>query len=461
VKIKISQRKSIDAGRRGGSPCSSDDISVMEKEQRGRPVQLKEENQPQNGRNFQPETKPYSISKQLLVDAYKRVKANKGSAGVDHQSLKDFEVNLQDNLYKLWNRLSSGSYHPQAVLRVEIPKSDGGKRCLGIPTVTDRIAQMVVKLQIEPELEAHFHSDSFGYRPNKSAHDALRLAKQRCRKRAWVLDMDIKAFFDTIDHDLLMRCVKRHVKESWQRLYIERWLKVPLENASGKIEQRDRGTPQGGVISPLLANLFLHYVFDTWVENKLQSGIQFERYADDIICHCTSESQATWLKHKIEARLIACGLALHPKKTKIAYCKSQYSKANYDTISFDFLGFTFRPHWTKTKTGNYGLYFYPEISRHSAKRIRDEINSWPWKYWCQKELTEIRKYSRNKLSGWINYYGLFGTGAIRSTLFHLDRRLSRWAKMKYKTLNTIRQAANRVNRARKNNPHWFVHWRHV
>jgi len=430
----------------------------MEAERRERPVQSEDEDQPGSGRNFRCKTKPYAISKQLIVEAYKRVKANRGSAGVDRQSLNDFDENLTDNLYKLWNRLSSGSYHPQAVLRVEIPKSDGGTRCLGIPTVADRIAQMVVKLQIEPELEKHFHPDSFGYRPNKSAHDALRLAQQRCRQRAWVLDMDIKGFFDTIDHTLLMRCVNHHVKEPWQRLYIERWLKTPTETATGEIEQRNRGTPQGGVISPLLANLFLHYVFDRWVENKLQSGIRFERYADDIVCHCLSESQAKWLKRKIEIRFTDCGLELHPKKTKIAYCKSQYKTGDYETISFDFLGYTFRPHWTKTNRGHYGLYFYPEISRKAAKRIREEINSWPWRYWCQKELIDIRKYTRNKIKGWMNYYSVFGSGAIRNILFHLDCRLSRWAKMKYKALKEHRQAANRVNRARANNPHWFAHW---
>ena len=215
----------------------------MEAEQRGRPVQFKNTDQPQVGRNLCWQTKPYKLSKHLVVAAYKRVKANKGSAGVDRQSLKEFDVNRQDNLYKLWNRLSSGSYHPDAVLRVDIPKSDGGIRTLGIPTVTDRIAQMVVKLEIEPEWEKHFHPNSYGYRPNKSAHDALRVAQQRCRQRAWVLDMDIKGFFDTIDHELLMQCVRLHVKESWQLLYIERWLKASIETATGEVEQRDRGTP--------------------------------------------------------------------------------------------------------------------------------------------------------------------------------------------------------------------------
>ena len=454
---KLPHRKSINAEHRGGSSRSSDEVSVMEMERRGRPVQLKDKDQPQVGKNFYPETKSFNISKQLIVAAYKRVKANKGSAGVDRQSLEDFDQNLTDNLYKLWNRLSSGSYHPQSVRRVEIPKSDGGTRCLGIPTVTDRIAQMVVKIAIEPEIDNLFHPDSFGYRPNKSAHDALHLAKQRCKKRAWVLDMDIKGFFDTIDHTLLMQCVRRHVKDSWQLLYIERWLKSPIENADGEIESRDRGTPQGGVISPLLANLFLHYVFDVWV-GKQSLNVQFERYADDIVCHCVTEAHAIILKSKVESRFKNCGLELHPKKTKIAYCKNQYRKLSYENIAFDFLGYTFRPRWTKTKTGTYGLYFYPEISRKSEKRIRDEINSWPWQYWCHQELDVIRKYSRSKIRGWLNYYGLFGQLGIRNVLFHLDQRIARWAKMKYKMLNSLRQAADRVNRARFNNPHWFAHW---
>jgi len=461
VELNSPQRKSIDAGHRGGSFCSSVETSVMEVERRGRPVQLTDKDQPHVGRNLYPKTKSYVISKQLVVSAYKRVKANKGSAGIDGQSIKDFEANLRDNLYKLWNRLSSGSYQPQAVLRVDIPKSDGGIRSLGIPTVTDRIAQMVVKLQVEPELERHFHPNSYGYRPNKSAHDALSLAQKRCHKRAWVLDMDIKGFFDMIDHDLLMRCVRRHVNESWQLLYIERWLKSPIANKSGEIEQRDRGTPQGGVISPLLANLFLHYVFDTWVEDKLHSGIQFERYADDIVCHCISENQANWLKQKVEERFTACGLTLHPKKTKIVYCKSQYQRADYAITSFDFLSYTFRPYWTKTKTGRYGLYFYAKISNKAAQRIRDEINSWPWRYWCQKEMIDIRKHSRSKLKCWMNYFGLFGYSGIRNILFHLDRRISRWAKMKYKTIRTISHAAYRINRARVNNPDWFFHWSRV
>ena len=266
------------------------------------------------------QAKSYRIEKGLIYEAYKRVKANKGSAGVDGQSLKDFDQDLENNLYKLWNRLSSGSYFPQAVKRVEIPKADGGLRPLGIPTVADRIAQMAVKLQIEPELERHFHPDSYGYRPGKSAHQALARVKKRCWGRAWVLDMDIKGFFDVIDHSLLMRAVEKHVKTPWHRLYIRRWLQAPVQYDDGTLEQRNRGTPQGGVISPLLANLFLHYAFDRWVEGHWP-GIQFERYADDIVCHCRTESEARKLLLVLRQRFKACGLELHPAKTRIVYCK--------------------------------------------------------------------------------------------------------------------------------------------
>ncbi len=449
--------ESTDAGHRGGPSRSSDEVSVMEVEQRGWPVRSNDEGQPYSGRSHHHKTKPFQISKHLVLEAYKRVKANKGSAGIDAQSLTDFEANLKDNLYKLWNRLSSGSYQPPPVRRVEIPKSDGGIRPLGIPTVTDRIAQMVVKLQIEPELEKCFHPNSYGYRPGKSAHQALHMAKERCNKRAWVLDMDIKGFFDAIDHDLLMRAVKRHVKERWHLLYIQRWLKAPVQYADGHRESRAKGTPQGGVISPLLANLFLHYVFDIWVE-KHWGGIQFERYADDIVCHCSSEKEAKRLMQLLESRFTQCGLQLHPEKSKIVYCKGGYRRGEYEHIAFDFLGYTFRPRWIKTRQGKQGLYFLVAISQKSAKRIRQEINSWPWKYWCQKELVDIQSYSRNRLRGWMLYYGLFGSSIIRNVLFHFDKRLSRWGMAKYKKLKTLMQAARRINGLKQREPDWFPHW---
>ncbi|WP_308317332.1 group II intron reverse transcriptase/maturase [Thiolapillus sp.] len=400
---------------------------------------------------------PTSIPKRLIVEAYKRVKANKGSAGVDEQTLEMFEQNLKGNLYKLWNRMSSGSYFPQAVKRVEIPEADGGIRPLGIPTVSDRIAQMAVKLQIEGELEQHFHPDSYGYRPNKSAHQAVAQVKARCWKRAWVLDMDIKGFFDAIDHALLMRAVEKHVKEDWQRLYIKRWLRASVQHKDGHIEAREQGTPQGGVISPLLANLFLHYAFDHWVERHWK-GVQFERYADDIVCHCKTEQEAIALQSTLNKRFSECGLTLHPEKTKIVYCKSWINKAEYERVSFDFLGFTFRPRLVKTRKGPYRVCFLPAISQKAAKRIRSSINEWPWQKWQQCDIAVIIRYSRNKLRGWMNYYGEQGKAEIANILFHFDKKLSRWALRKYKKVRTLIQAAKRVNAFRRRNRHLLAHW---
>ncbi|MBU0993943.1 MAG: group II intron reverse transcriptase/maturase [Proteobacteria bacterium] len=426
-------------------------------ERRRQPVQSRYEGQPEPGKNPRIETKPFNIPRIIVYEAFKHVKANGGGYGVDSQSLSDFEKDLSNNLYKLWNRMSSGSYYPPPVMRVEIGKSDGGIRPLGIPTVSDRIAQMVVKLHIEPELERHFHPDSYGYRPGKSAHQALSKAKERCGNRGWILDMDIKGFFEEIDHGLLMQCVRKHVKESWQLLYIQRWLTAPVQHEGGRLEEKTKGTPQGGVISPLLANLYLHYVFDVWVV-KNWHGIQFERYADDIICHCVSEREAIELKACLNDRFNQCGLQLHPAKTKIAFCKGGQNKFNFKKVAFDFLGYTFRPRWIETRQGHQGLYFMAAVSQKSAKRIRQEINRWPWKYWRQKEITEIQEYCRSRLNGWMTYYGLFGKSIIRNILFHFDKRLSRWAKAKYKQLKTLTQAAQRINRARKMNPSWFPHW---
>ena len=402
-------------------------------------------------------TKPFDIPKGLVVKAYRQVKANKGSAGVDGQSLYDFEKDLNNNLYKLWNRLSSGSYHPSPVKRVEIEKLDGSVRPLGIPTVTDRIAQTVVKRLIERELESHFHPDSYGYRPGKSAHQALRNTLERSREKAWVLDMDIQGFFDNIDHSLLMKAVDKHVKEAWIKLYIYRWLTVPVQYADGRLGQRTRGTPQGGVVSPLLANLFLHYVFDAWM-SKHYPAVVFERYADDIVCHCGSEFEVRELKSELEHRFQACGLMLHPEKTKLVYCKSQWRRGRYPTVSFDFLGFTFGPRYKRTKGGGRGVYFMAMISRKASKRIREQIKGWPWRYWYQCELEEINEYCQNKLRGWMNYYGLFGKHYIREILFHFDKRLRRWSMNKYKELITVMRAAKYVNELRKTSRNLFSHW---
>ncbi|EJM2521986.1 group II intron reverse transcriptase/maturase, partial [Salmonella enterica] len=275
--------------------------------------------------------KPFSISKTIVWEAYKRVKANAGAAGVDRQSIEAFEKDLTGNLYKLWNRMASGSYFPPPVRRVDIPKSGGGTRSLGIPTVTDRIAQMVAKLVLEPEVEPCFHPDSYGYRPERSAIDAVGVARQRCWRYDWVVDMDIRAFFDSMDHDLLMRAVRKHTSCQWVLLYIERWLKAPVQLPDGTVHPRDRGTPQGGVISPLLANLFLHYAFDLWMQRN-HPDKPFERYADDVIVHCRSLGASRSLMREIDQRLSECGLTLHPEKTKVVYCKDRSRRADYPVI---------------------------------------------------------------------------------------------------------------------------------
>jgi RNA-directed DNA polymerase len=268
------------------------------------------------------EAKPFCISKQEVWEAYKRVKANQGAAGVDEQSIADFARNLKGNLYKIWNRMSSGSYLPPPVRTVKIPKANGGERKLGIPTVSDRIAQMVVKSRLEPAVDPLFHPDSYGYRPGKSALDAVGQARQRCWRYDWILDLDIKGFFDNIPQDLLIRAVKKHAKEQWMVLYIERWLKAPVQEEDGQLVPREKGTPQGGVISPLLANLFLHYAFDRWMA-KQEPQMPFERYADDAIVHCRTEAEAQGVRAAIAARLKECGLELHPEKTKVVYCKDE------------------------------------------------------------------------------------------------------------------------------------------
>lgn len=369
--------------------------------------------------------KPFDIPKREVWEAYKRVRANHGAAGVDGQSIEDFEADQSNNLYKLWNRLSSGSYFPPPVRRVDIPKGDGKTRPLGIPTVADRVAQMVVKRYLEPLLEPVFHADSYGYRPGKSALDAVGTARQRCWRHAWVLDLDIKAFFDSIDKDLLMRAVRKHTDCPWVRLYIERWLTAPMQMEDGSLIKRTRGTPQGGVISPLLANLFLHYAFDMWMQRNYP-GIPFERYADDAICHCRSEEQARTLLKELEKRFTACGLTLHPEKTKVVFCKDDDRRGNHPDHTFDFLGYTFRPRLAKRRGGRVGVSFSPAASAKALKSIRQTVRSWSLHNCSDKTLDDLARMFNAHIRGWINYYGRFYPSALYPTLRHIDAILARW-----------------------------------
>lgn len=402
--------------------------------------------------------KPFCISKWEVWEAYKLVKANKGAAGVDGQSIAEFEENLKDNLFKIWNRMSSGSYFPPPVRRVDIPKDNGKTRPLGIPTVADRIAQTVVKRYLEPILEEHFHPDSYGYRPGKSAKDAVGVARQRCWRYDWVLDLDIKGFFDNIDHDLLMRAVRKHTDCKWVLLYIERWLKAPAQLADGSLRNRDKGTPQGGVISPLLANLFLHYTFDLWMK-KQNPLIPFERYADDGICHCRSKAEAERLRVAIEKRFAECGLELNLQKTKIVYCKEDGRRGNYPEQKFDFLGFTFQPRRAKNRKGKLFVGFMPAISNKAKKSICDAMGQWKMHRQTDKSLDELARVANPVLRGWINYYGSFYKSALYRVFQQLNNILVRWASRKYKRLrrNTHR-ARQWVQSIFHRQPKLFAHW---
>jgi RNA-directed DNA polymerase len=405
------------------------------------------------------QAKPFCITKRQVWEAYKRVKANKGAAGVDGQQIEDFEQDLKGNLYKLWNRLASGSYFPPPVLRVNIPKGDGRMRPLGIPTVADRVAQTVVKQYLEPELEKHFHPDSYGYRPGKSALDAVGMARKRCWKSDWVLDLDIKAFFDNIDHELTMRAVRKHTEEKWVLLYIERWLKAPIEMPDGTLKHPRSGTPQGGVASPLLANLFLHYAFDKWMERE-HPDIPFERYADDAVCHCQSETRAQALKHELSERMNEAGLELHPQKTKVVYCKDDDRHEDYPTITFDFLGYTFRPRRSKNRWGKYFINFTPAIGNKAAKAIRQQARSRRWHLRSDKSLEDLSRMFNSNIQGWINYFGRYYKSAMYPTLRSLDRRLVRWATRKYKRLRGHRRRADQwLQRIARKQPGLFAHWK--
>lgn len=402
--------------------------------------------------------KPFCISKWDVWEAYKLVKANKGSAGVDGQSIAEFEEDVKDNLFKIWNRMSSGSYFPPPVRRVDIPKDNGKTRPLGIPTVADRIAQTVVKRYLEPILEEHFHPDSYGYRPGKSAKDAVGLARQRCWRYDWVLDLDIKGFFDNIDHDLLMQAVRKHTDCKWVLLYIERWLKAPAQLADGILINRDKGTPQGGVVSPLLANLFLHYTFDVWMK-KQNPLIPFERYADDGICHCRSKAEAERLRVAIEKRFAECGLELNLQKTKIVYCKEDGRRENYPEQKFDFLGFTFQPRRAKNRMGKLFVGFMPAISNKAKKSICDAMRRWKMHRQTDKSLDELARVVNPVLRGWINYYGSFYKSALYRVFQHLNNVLVRWASRKYKRLRRNNHRARQwLQGLFHRQPKLFAHW---
>ena len=409
--------------------------------------------------NLWNETKSIPISRQMVWVAYQKVRSNKGSAGIDAISMQEFDANRKKHLYKLWNRMASGSYFPPPVKEVEIPKKDGSLRKLGIPTIADRVGQMVVKMFVEPRLEKLFSPNSYGYRPNKNAHQALAKVRENCWKQDWVIDLDIKGFFDNIDHNKLMLAVEKHVPENWARLYIKRWLEAPVFTVSSEtIYKQGKGTPQGGVISPLLANLFLHYAFDKWIEK--QGKVPFTRYADDVIVHCKSKAHAEWLLKAIHQRMESVGLELHPKKTKIVYCRDHRRKGKYPNVKFDFLGYSFQPRSAYSKkTKSMFLGYDCAISISSRKRIADKLEELNVNKLSFKSIVGVAQYLNPMIRGWINYYGKFKMYELTKVFRLLSRRLVWWVRKRYKRYKTsIRKAYKWLESIRKQFPTLFYHW---
>jgi RNA-directed DNA polymerase len=397
----------------------------------------------------------------MVWDSYLKIKANKGSAGIDRQTMDDFEKDLRKNLYKIWNRLTSGSYFPPAVRRVDIPKGNGKTRPLGIPTISDRIAQMVVKDILEPIIDPSFHHDSYGYRPGKSALDAVSTARQRCWRDNWVLDMDIRGFFDAIDHSLVMKAISTFTNNRWVLLYIRRWLEADVMFQDGTVEQRTKGTPQGGVISPLLANVFLHFVFDKWMEKQFPN-VHFERYADDIVVHCRIYKQLKLVESKLRDRFYACKLELCTEKTKIVYCKDSKRTENFECCSFDFLGFTFRPRSTRNQKGQFFVSFSPAVSQKKLTLMRSTIRSHPIiSGGYSNSIEECAQDLNPIIRGWINYYGRFGKSSLKALYRYINDKLTRWIMRKFKSLQRgITRAGKWLKNLYLQNPNLFTHWKH-
>ena len=403
-------------------------------------------------------TKSFGISKHVVLEAYRRVKANRGAAGIDNESIEMFEANLKSNLYRIWNRMSSGAYFPPAVKQVEIAKKNGGTRILGVPTVSDRIAQMVVKLTVEPQLDALFHTDSYGYRPGKSAKQAIAITRKRCWLYDWVVEFDIKGAFDNLDHDLLMKAVRTHIKDRWALLYIERWLKAPFETMDGMLVSREQGTPQGGVVSPMLMNLFMHYAFDRWMQ-KMHPQCPFARYADDAVVHCRSQADAEHLLAKISERLAHCKLTMHPSKSKVVYCKDSNRRQDYPEVQFTFLGFTFRPRAAVAKQGQTFTSFLPAVSRDAIISMLRQIKSWQLQRQTATTIEDLSRRYNPVLRGWWNYYSSYYQSAMDRVYLQVDRKLAYWVRRKHKRLaGHVRQSLQWLDRLANRRPELFTHW---
>lgn len=402
--------------------------------------------------------RPFVISKTLVWEAYQRVKANRGAAGVDGETIAEFDRDLSRNLYRIWNRMSSGSYFPPSVKAVPIPKKSGGERMLGVPTVGDRIAQTVVALVLEPILEPVFHADSYGYRPGRSAHDALAITRKRCWERDWVLEYDIRGLFDNIDHGLLLKALRHHCSEKWVLLYVERWLTAPMQMRDGSGQARTMGTPQGGPLSPILANLFLHYALDHWL-SRFHPDIPFCRYADDGILHCRTEAEALQMRTHLEQRLAEIGLEMHPDKTRVVYCKDSRRTGTHDHIQFDFLGYTFRPRRILTRHGKVRTGLTPAVSRQSMTAMRQSLRRRRLSRRSDLSLGSLAESLAPRIRGWMAYYCRFRGSEFQPVAAHIDQVIVRWAMRKYKRLRGHKNRAFAwLARVKRRFPALFPHW---
>ncbi|MBA3280388.1 MAG: group II intron reverse transcriptase/maturase [Geodermatophilaceae bacterium] len=405
--------------------------------------------------------KSFDISKREVWEAYEKVKANKGAPGVDGCSLEAFDEDLKNNLYRIWNRMSSGSYFPPPVLAVEIPKPNGGgTRVLGVPTVADRIAQTVVARRLEEKVEPIFHPDSYGYRPGRSALDAVATCRKRCWKTDWVIDLDIQKFFDSVPWDLVVKAVEAHTDQPWVLLYVKRWLVAPLQLPDGSLRERDRGTPQGSAVSPVLANLFLHYAFDVWIAREFP-GVTFERYVDDAVVHCVSEDQAHTVVAAIADRMEQVGLRLHPDKTKIVYCQDGKRRGSYEHTAFTFLGFTFRQRKARNKQGKRFNAFLPAISKDALKKINSVVRSWRLHTRTGHAFADLARRINPIVRGWMQYYGAFYRSALYQLLSRINAYLVRWIRKKYKRLRAEKKAIECWRGIVDRYPRMFVHWKWV
>lgn len=390
--------------------------------------------------------------------AYRKVRQGGESAGIDGESWKEFEENQVKNLYLIWNRMSSGSYFPQAVREVEIPKKDGKKRKLGIPTLRDRIAQEVVKAYMEERIDGKFHENSYGYRPLKSAKQAIEQVRQNCYKFDWVIDMDIANFFDEIDHELMLKAVSYIMEEKWVAMYVQRWLEMPIQKADGsRVAKQGKGTPQGGVISPLLANLYLHYTLDVWL-SKYYPEVSFVRYADDMVIHCKSEAEAQEVLAAVRDRLATAKLRIKEAKTKIVYCKDYRRKEKQAEVKFEFLGFSYQPRarQSQRQEGTTYLAYTAEISQSNQKRLRMIIRTEAIWTTTQVPLEEVAKRINQKTRGWINYYGTYSKRTLRKVLLKIDERLVKWLSKKHKM--GYRESRDKLRVIKELFPNLFYHW---